>query len=72
VRALVRRVLDGGVARAELRPGLEIDAVVDLLLAASFGVHCVFGPLARPAEHAAVLRAFQDLLRGSLLTRGSI
>ena len=72
VRALFRSVLEGGVARGELRPDLELDAAVDFLLAATFGVHCVFGPLARPAEHAAVLRAYQDLLRGSLLTRESI
>ncbi len=72
VRELLRGVLEGGVARGELPHELEIDAVVDLLVATSFGVHCFFGPAARPAEHAAVLRAFQGLLRGTLLTRGSI
>jgi AcrR family transcriptional regulator len=72
VRALLGAVLRGGIARGELRPDLELDPAVDLLLAATFGVHCVFGPLARPAEHAAVLRAFQELLRGSLLTHESI
>jgi AcrR family transcriptional regulator len=72
VRALFRAILEGGVARGELPAGLEVDAVVDLLVATSFGVHTFFGPLAKPVEHAAVLRAFQGLLRGTLLTRGSI
>jgi len=72
VRELFRAVLEGGVARGELRRELDVDAVVDLLLATSFGVHCVFGPATKPVEHAAVLRALQGLLRGTLLTRGSI
>jgi AcrR family transcriptional regulator len=67
VEAVFRELLARGVRRGELAPGLEIDTVVDLLTATSFGVHCFYGPLAKPAQHQAVLRAFQALLRGSLL-----
>jgi AcrR family transcriptional regulator len=67
VEAVFRNLLERGVVRGELAPGLEIDTVVDLLTATSFGVHCFYGPLAKPAQHQAVLRAFQALLRGSLL-----
>ena len=35
--------------RGELAPGLAVDAVVDLLTATSFGLHCFFGPLEKPA-----------------------
>lgn len=67
VEAVFRKLLERGISRGELAPGLEIDTVVDLLTATSFGVHCFYGPLAKPAQHQAVLRAFQALLRGSLL-----
>jgi hypothetical protein len=62
-----RDVLERGVARGELAPALPVDSVVDLLTATSFGLHCFYGPLEKPVQHQAVLRAFQALLRGSLL-----
>ena len=67
VRAVFRTLLEQGVARGELARGLEVETVVDLLTATSFGLHCFFGPLEKPVQHRAVLRAFQALLRGSLL-----
>ncbi len=67
VREVFRALLERGIVRGELAPGLEVDTVVDLLTATSFGLHCFFGPLEKPAQHRAVLRAFQALLRGSLL-----
>jgi len=67
VQAVFREVLVRGVRLGEFAPDLEVETVVDLLTAASFGVHCIFGPIARPAQHQAVLGAFQSLLRGSLL-----
>lgn len=67
VRDVFRQVLERGQARGELAPELEVETVVDLLTATSFGLHCFFGPLSKPAQHRAVLRAFQALLRGSLL-----
>jgi len=67
VKQVFRELLERGVERGELAPELAVDTVVDLLTATSFGVHCFFGPLAKPVQHQAVLRAFQSLLRGSLL-----
>jgi len=67
VQAVFRELLERGVERGELRPDLDVETVVDLLTATSFGVHCFFGPLAKPEQHRAVLGAFQALLRGSLL-----
>lgn len=69
VRSVFRELLEGGVRRGELVPDLAIETVVDLLTATSFGVHCFYGPLAKPEQHRAVLRAFEDLLRGSLLCK---
>ena len=69
VQAVFRELLLRGVRRGEFASDLEVDTVVDLLTATSFGVHCFFGPIAKPAQHQAVLRAFQQLLRGSLLAR---
>jgi AcrR family transcriptional regulator len=70
VREVFRALLERGVASGELAPGLAVETVVDLLTATSFGLHCFYGPLAKPAQHQAVLRAFQALLRGSLLAPG--
>ncbi len=67
VKSVYRELLAGGIARGELAADLELDTVVDLLTASSFGLHCFFGPLAKPVQHRAVLRAFQALLRGTLL-----
>ena len=67
MQAVFRELLFRGVLRGEFASDLEVDTVVDLLTATSFGVHCFFGPIAKPAQHQAVLRAFQQLLRGSLL-----
>jgi AcrR family transcriptional regulator len=67
VRKVYREVLERGVARGELPQDLAVDTAVDLLTATSFGLHCFFGPLEKPAQHQAVLRAFQSLLRGALL-----
>jgi AcrR family transcriptional regulator len=70
VRAVFRTLLEQGVARGELSRGLEVETVVDLLTATSFGLHCFYGPLEKPDQHRAVLQAFQALLRGSLLAPG--
>jgi AcrR family transcriptional regulator len=67
VRAVFQQLLERGVARGELARALPVDTVVDLLTATSFGLHCFYGPLEKPEQHRAVLRAFQALLRGSLL-----
>jgi AcrR family transcriptional regulator len=67
VRKVYREVLERGVARGELPEDLAVDTVVDLLTATNFGLHCFFGPLDKPDQHQAVLRAFQSLLRGVLL-----
>lgn len=67
VKSVYRELLARGVVRGELPADLAVDTVVDLLTATSFGLHCFFGPLEKPVQHQAVLRAFQSLLRGVLL-----
>jgi len=50
--AAVKEVFRALLARGELAPGLEVDTVVDLLTATSFGLHCFYGPLANQARAA--------------------
>lgn len=71
VPALFHQILEGGVRRGELPETLDLETTVRLLTAASFGLSWFHGQLPA-ADHDAVLRAFQALLRGELLgSRGA-
>jgi len=67
VPALFCEVLRAGVETGELQPDLRVETVVQLVTAASYGLAWFHALLPSPAEHDAVLRAFQDLLQGRLL-----
>lgn len=67
VPVLFHDVLRLGVETGELRPDLPVDTVVCLLTAASYGLAWFHALMASPADHDALLRAFQELLRGRLL-----
>jgi AcrR family transcriptional regulator len=65
--ALIRTVLEEGVRRGELAKRLPVEAVVQLLVATSYGLSWSHG-VSSPAQHDAVMRAFQALLEGTLFT----
>jgi AcrR family transcriptional regulator len=70
IARLLREILASGVAAGRLPAGLDVDAAVALLTAASFGLAWIHGVLPSAEAHEAALRAFQSLLRGELLSRG--
>jgi AcrR family transcriptional regulator len=67
VPALFAGVLREGVAGGELRADLAVESAVHLIVAASYGLSWFRGLLPSREAHDAALRAFQALLRGSLL-----
>jgi len=67
VPALFRAVLAEGVARRELRPDLPVESAMHLVVAASYGLSWFRGVLPSREAHEAAVRAFQALLRGTLL-----
>jgi AcrR family transcriptional regulator len=69
VPALFRGVLEAGVRDGELPAGLDVETVVRLVTAASYGLTWFHGLLSSQSEHDEVMRAFQTLLRGRLLQR---
>ena len=71
VAKLLREILEAGVRERRLPRGLDLDAAVALLTAASFGLAWFHGVLPSAEAHEAALRAFQSLLRGELLSRGA-
>jgi AcrR family transcriptional regulator len=62
---LFRGVLEEGVRRGELPKRLPIASVVHLLVAASYGLSWSHG-ISTPAQHDAVMVAFEALLEGKL------
>ena len=62
---LFRGVLEEGVRRGELPKRLPIVSVVHLLVAASYGLSWSHG-ISTPAQHDAVMVAFEALLEGKL------
>jgi AcrR family transcriptional regulator len=71
IAGLLREILEAGVRSGRLARGLDVDAAVAFLTAASFGLAWIHGVLPSAAAHEAALRAFQSLLRGQLLSRGA-
>jgi AcrR family transcriptional regulator len=71
VPRLFRRALDAGVASGELPRGLPVETTAQLVTAASYGLSGFRRFVESPAEHDALLRAFQALLRGTLLRAGA-
>jgi AcrR family transcriptional regulator len=63
--ALFRGVLEDGVRRGELPKRLPVAAVVQLLVATSYGLSWSHG-ISTPAQHDVVMGAFQALLEGRL------
>jgi AcrR family transcriptional regulator len=68
VQALFREVLEQGVRSGELRADLALEPAMHLITAASYGLAWIHGILPSAEAHDAVIRSFQDLLRGTLLT----
>jgi AcrR family transcriptional regulator len=63
--ALFRGVLEDGVRSGELPKRLPVATVVQLLVAASYGLSWSHG-ITTPAQHEAVMAAFEALLEGKL------
>jgi AcrR family transcriptional regulator len=63
--SLFHGVLDEGVRSGELPKRLPVASVVQLLVAASYGLSWSHG-MSTPAQHDAVMGAFQALLEGTL------
>jgi len=72
IARLLREILEAGVRSRRLPRGLDVDAAVAFLTAASFGLAWIHGVLPSAEAHEAALRAFQSLLRGELMTRGDV
>jgi len=70
VSALLREILEAGARAGRLQAGLDVDATVALLTAASFGLAWIHGVLPSAEAHEAALRAFQSLIRGTLMSPG--
>ena len=70
VSGLLREILEAGVRAGGLKRGLDVEATVAFLTAASFGLAWIHGVLPSAEAHEAALRAFQSLLRGELMSRG--
>jgi len=67
VPALFAEVLEEGVVRGELPADLAVESAVHLIVAASYGLSWFRGVLPSREAHDAAMRAFQALLRGTLL-----
>jgi AcrR family transcriptional regulator len=70
ISRLLREILEAGVRSGRLARGLDLDATVAFLTAASFGLAWIHGVLPSAEAHEAALAAFQSLLRGQLLSPG--
>lgn len=66
VPALFRRLLEEGIRAGELPSGLDLEATLAMLIAASFGLAWVRGQLPGAERHDAVLDAFARLLEAGL------
>ena len=63
-------VLEEGVRRGELPKRLPVAAVVQLLVATSYGLSWSHG-ISTPAQHDVVMGAFEALLEGTLFREDS-
>ncbi|HVH08113.1 MAG TPA: TetR/AcrR family transcriptional regulator [Myxococcota bacterium] len=68
--SLFRGVLEEGVRRGELPKRLPVAAVVQLLVATSYGLSWSHG-ISTPAQHDVVMGAFEALLEGTLFREDS-
>jgi AcrR family transcriptional regulator len=68
--SLFRGVLEEGVRRGELPKRLPVAAVVQLLVATSYGLSWSYG-ISTPAQHDVVVGAFEALLEGTLFREDS-
>ncbi len=71
VVSVFQGILDEGAARGEVSGEVARGAAANLMIAASYGLSWAHGALPGPEAHEAVLEAFQQLLRGELLTERS-
>jgi len=66
MREFFTRLVADGRRRGEFRPDVETDAVVNMLIASFFGLAWLRAQVESAEEHAAAVRAFRRLLRGTL------
>jgi len=68
-RLLFERLLREAERRGELAPGVEVGAVVDLLVSTLFGLAWLRSQVRRLEDYEAAIRAFQRLLRAAVFRR---
>lgn len=66
IRGFFEHLLGTARRRGEIAADVDVDAAVNLIIAALFGLAWLRSRLARPAEHDAAIRAFQRLLQGRM------
>jgi len=72
VRKFFTRLIEAGRARGEIAPDLATEAVVDMIIASFFGLAWLRAQVGSAEEHAAAVRAFQRLLRGTVFPGGDV
>jgi AcrR family transcriptional regulator len=66
VRAFLRRVLEAGIERGEVRADLDVSAVTEMLLAVTWGMGLYAGFVGTHDQLEAVIDQFSRLMRGIL------
>lgn len=69
IRRFFEALLGAGRRRGEIAADVDLDAAVNLIIAALFGLAWLRSRLAQPAEHDSAIRAFQRLLQGRMFLR---
>jgi AcrR family transcriptional regulator len=70
IRQFFTRLIEAGRARGEIAPDMATEAVVDMIIASFFGLAWLRAQVGSAEEHAAAVRAFQRLLRGTVFPEG--
>lgn len=66
IRDFFRRLVEAGRERGELAPDVRVDAVINMIIAAFFGLAWLRAHLGDAEAHAEAVRAFRRLLEGEL------
>jgi AcrR family transcriptional regulator len=69
IRHFFTRLIEAGRARGEIAPDLATQAVVDMIIASFFGLAWLRAQVGSAEEHAAAVRAFERLLRGTVFPK---
>jgi AcrR family transcriptional regulator len=70
IRHFFARLLADGRKRGEIAPGVDLEAVVNLVLSSLFGLAWLRSQVRSRRQYEGAIRAFQRLLHGALFARG--